>query len=82
MVCGGKLAATGSSRMRFVCNAMQMMKLECIIDNSLLDLEKIAYSLDRDSLLVMQARDESFQVFRDVRRHSITAITVRETRPI
>jgi hypothetical protein len=63
MVCGCKLAAVGSSWMRFVCDAMQMMKSECIIDNSLLDLEKITYGLDRDPLLMMQARDESFQVF-------------------
>ena len=77
MVCGCELAAAGSSRMRFVCNAMQMMKLECIIDDSLLDLEKITYSLDRDSLLVMQAGDESFQVFQYVRRHNI--MTVRDS---
>jgi hypothetical protein len=53
------------------------MKAECIIDNRLLDLEQITheYSLDRDPLLMMQARDESFQVFQDVRRHSIMAET-------
>ena len=56
--------------MRFMCDAMQMMKPKCAIDDSLLDLEKNTYSLDRDPLLVMQARDESFQVFQDVRRHS------------
>ena len=72
MVCGCELTAAGLSWMRFVCDAMQMMKLKCIIDNSLLDLEKNTYSLDRDPLLMMQARDESFQVFQYVRRHSVT----------